>query len=392
MRDGAAGSRIMSSSNNEPGKTRLFFLDWLRVFAFGLLVFYHAGLIFVEWGYPIQNDTLSEGLKYPLLFINQWRLPLLFFISGAGIWFALGRKTSAEFLKERFTRLVLPLLFGIIIVIPPQVYFERLDQVTFTGSYVEFYPQFFNGIYPRGNFTWNHLWFLAYLIVFVMIALPFFLYVRGRKKQNAGNPSRPFSSATRISLVTPVFFLFLIEYFLRDSWPDTRNLVRDWYNFSFYFVFFIYGFVISSHPSLWDVIERGRWTACLSGIVSFCLIFFGWHGPGENFLETSPTGLVFFRLFKCLNILSWIFAFLGFAKHHLSFTNPTLQYSNRAVYPFYILHQSVLIAIGYYIIRLDTGIFVKYGIVVAGTFAITLIMYDLVVRRTRLTKVVFGLK
>jgi hypothetical protein len=70
------------------------------------------------------------------------------FISGAGIWFALGQKTSAEFLKERFTRLVLPLLFGIMIVIPQQVYFERLDQVTFTGSYVEFYPQFFNGVSP----------------------------------------------------------------------------------------------------------------------------------------------------------------------------------------------------------------------------------------------------
>jgi hypothetical protein len=109
---------LMVKTDLQSIKVRLYFLDWLRVLAFGLLVFYHSGLIFVDWGFHIRNNSVTDILKPPLLFLNQWRLPLLFFVSGAGTFFALGKRTGSVFVKERFVRLFIPLVFGILIIIP----------------------------------------------------------------------------------------------------------------------------------------------------------------------------------------------------------------------------------------------------------------------------------
>lgn len=372
-------------------KVRLYYLDWLRVLAFGLLVFYHAGLIFVDWGFHIQNKELTDALKPPLLFLNQWRLPLLFLVSGAGTFFALGRRSGVEFMKERFVRLFIPLVFGILFVIPPQVFFERLNQHAFSGSYIQFYPEFFNGIYPHGNFTWNHLWFIVYLLTFVILALPVFMFARNEDGKKIMN-SISLTLSKPLRLIVLVVPLLVIEFALRRHWPDTRNLVSDWYNFSFYFVIFLYGYFIASDEKLWPVIEQDRKIYLLLGILSFSIIFFGWHYPGQSFLEKISSGHLIFGFFKCLNILCWILCLLGYSKRYLNFSNTTLQYANKAVYPFYILHQTVLIVIGYYIIKLDSGIAIKYALCVTGTYLITMIFYEFIIRRMSVIKIFFGIK
>lgn len=366
-------------------KTRLYFLDWARVLAFSLLVFYHTGLIFVDWGFHIQNDQLSEWLKLPMLFLNQWRLPLLFFVSGAGIYFALGRRTAWVFTKERFLRIFIPLLFGMFVVIPPQLYFEWLHNEKFTGTYLDFYPYYFS------NITWNHLWFLTYLFVFSLLALPLFLYLRSER------------GAAIIKSIASLFVkgqylivfclpLFLIEITLRDQWPDNRNLVTDWYNFAFYFMVLIYGYFFAATKSLWSTIENSRRLYLGLGIISFSMIYFGWHQPEINFLEVSLAGHYMFDLFKCLNIVCWILCLLGYAKRYLSHDSPRLQYASKAVYPFYILHQTVLIALGFYVIQAGWNIATKYTIIVAGTFVITMLLYEVIIRRAKLIGVFFGVK
>ncbi|WP_276371633.1 acyltransferase family protein [Chryseolinea sp. H1M3-3] len=367
-------------------KRRLYFLDWLRVIAFGLLVFYHTGLMFVDWGFHIQNSSFSETLKLPMLFLNQWRLPLLFFVSGAGICFALGTRTAGIFAQERFKRIFLPLVFGIVVIIPPQVYFEWLHHQTFKGSYWQFYPLFFS------NITWNHLWFLAYLFVFTFIALPFFLYLRSKAGTSIVAPISTCLSKRFYLLSLFVIPLFLTELFLRPHWPDTRNLVSDWYNFLFYFLIFIYGFFFATAGSFWDMLEHRRSMYLLLGLFSFSMIYFGWHQPGKNFLETFVVGRYIFDFLKCVNILSWIFCSLGYARHYLAHNSARLQYANRAVYPFYILHQTVLIAIGFYVIRCEWSITAKYIIIVTGTFFFTMLLYEFLIRRVKLIGVFFGVK
>jgi glucans biosynthesis protein C len=366
-------------------KSRLYFLDWLRVIAFGLLVFYHTGLIFVDWGFHIQNDSFSAGLKLPMLFLNQWRLPLLFFVSGAGIYFALGKRTAGVFAKERLIRILVPLLFGIIVIIPPQVYFEWLHRKAFDGSYLEFYPLYFKHI------TWNHLWFLVYLFTFTFLGLPLFFYLKGVKGKSAITSVASFLSK-RTNVLVLVIPLLFIEIFLRDRWPDNRNLVTDWYNFTFYFALLMYGYFFAAADSLWKVLEKNRKKYFVFGILSFSMIYFGWHQPGTNFLEMSASGRFIFDFFKCLNILCWIFCLLGFARHYIIQSGAILQYANKAVYPFYILHQTVLIVIGFYVIQYDWSIAAKYITIVGGTFFFTLLIYELLIRKLRWVGVFFGIK
>lgn len=370
---------------------RLYFLDWVRVLAFGLLVFYHTGLVFVDWGFHIQNDVLTDSLKPFLLFLNQWRLPLLFLVSGAGTRFALGKRTSTTFLKERIIRLFIPLVFGILVVIPPQTYYERLSQHAFEGSYLQFYPHFFDGVYPTGNFTWNHLWFVVYLLTYSIFALPLFVFLRSKQGEKILSSLSNFL-AKGFWVLTLIIPLILTEVLLRSRWPDTRNLISDWYNFIFYLIIFIYGYFLASSQRLWTAIENHRRIYLALGIISFIMIYFGWHQAGESFLEPLPYGKVIFVFFKCLNILSWMLVALGYAKRYLNYNSQGLAYANKAVYPFYILHQTVLIVIGYYIIHLNLGLSIKYFLIVLATYLITMLIYEFIIRRISIIKVFFGVK
>lgn len=119
---------------------RRYDLDWLRVIVFGLLIIYHVGMFFVPWDFHLKNNVIYEWITFPMLFLNQWRLPILFVISGMGTWYALGKRNAWQFSGERIKRLLLPLVFGMIFIIPPQVYLERLAKGQFTGSYFDFWP------------------------------------------------------------------------------------------------------------------------------------------------------------------------------------------------------------------------------------------------------------
>ncbi|MBC7922843.1 MAG: acyltransferase family protein [Ferruginibacter sp.] len=363
---------------------RLYYLDWLRVLAFGLLIPYHAGLIFVDWGFHIQNERLTEDLKLPMLFVNQWRLPLLFFISGVGTRLALNRRPPGVYVRDRLRRLLIPLIAGILLVIPPQVYFERLNHGTDYQSYWSFYPHFFE----IGNFTWNHLWFVVYLLTYSLALVPLFLSLRQRGN-NLGKASFLTNNYGLLWLTLP---LLLTELLLRSAWPDTRNLVADWYNFTFYILCLIYGFYLSLHEQFWPRIEKNRGGYLAGGIIAFNVIYWGWHAPGEGFLETTTVGWLFFRFFKCLNIWCWLLCFIGFSRYYLQKGNSFLQYTNEAVYPFYILHQTVLIGIGYYIIQWPASIGLKYAAIVGGTFLGTVLLYEFMIRRFALFRLLFGLK
>ncbi|KXK28908.1 MAG: acyltransferase [Bacteroidetes bacterium OLB12] len=158
---------------------RRYSLDWLRVIAFSLLIFYHVGMFFVPWDFHIKNNTIYPDIRWPMLFLNQWRLPLLFVISGMSTWFALSKRSGLQFVGERTTRLLIPLLAGMILIVPPQVYFERLAKAQVTGGFLDYWPvHAFSGVYPEGNLSWHHLWFLPYLLIFSLLLLPVFLYLR----------------------------------------------------------------------------------------------------------------------------------------------------------------------------------------------------------------------
>ena len=136
-------------------------------------------MFFVPWGWHIKNNVIYEWFAVPMYFLNQWRIPILFVISGMGTYYALGKRSRKQFSRERLRRLGFPLLIGMLLIVPPQVYIERIAHAQFTGGYFDFWPsQAFTPVYPEGNLSWHHLWFLPYLLIFSLILVPIFYRLR----------------------------------------------------------------------------------------------------------------------------------------------------------------------------------------------------------------------
>lgn len=367
---------------------RRYDLDWLRVIVFGLLIFYHVGMFFIHWGWHIKNNVIYPDLWWSMAFINQWRLPVLFVISGMGTFYALSRRTPGQFAGERFLRLIIPLLVGIVLVVPPQVYFERIAHAQFAGGYFDFWPaKAFIGVYPEGNFSWHHLWFLPYLFLYSVILLPVFLYLR--KKPQAGIliwmrriAAKPFSL---FWLIVP---LYLWESLLEPFFPSTHALVNDWFNFVNYITLFLYGFLLISVKDIfWETVTKHRRKYLYAGIVGFSILLVRWLFLEDNIYVHFTEALV-----KVFNLWAWVLALFGYAARYLNKPGNLLKYANEAVYPFYILHQTITISIGFYIMNLELGFWPKFLILLAGTFVGSLLIYEFGIRRWRWIRPLFGMK
>lgn len=365
---------------------RRYDLDWLRVIVFGLLIFYHVGMFFVPWGWHIKNNVIYEWLRWPMLFLNQWRLPILFVISGMGTYYALSRRTLKQFTWERIKRLWIPLAFGMLIIVPPQVYFERLANAQFTGSYLEFFPkEAFIGVYPEGNLSWHHLWFLPYLLIYSLVLAPIFHRLKNR-------PSGFKTKIIRLlqhpwALYAFIVPLYLIEAFMEPFFPVTHALIDDWFNFTFSMVLFFYGFVLLLAGNVfWERLEKLRTKALFLGLFTFTAMLVIWQfedGYVVHFTEA---------LLKVTNLWSWILVLLGYGAKYLNRPSRTIAYCNRAVYPFYILHQTITVGLGFMIKDWHWDLLPKFTILTLGTFLLSWLLYDLIILRIPFLHPFFGLK
>lgn len=365
---------------------RRYDLDWVRISVFALLIFYHLGMFFVPWNWHVKNDKLYSWLQFPMIFVNQWRLPVLFVISGMGTRMALSKKNLGHFLKERTARLLIPLIFGMIIIVAPQVYIERVLNNEFSGSFLNFYPSYFNGIYPEGNFSWHHLWFLPYLFVYSVILSPIFILIRN-------NPNNKFITFIRKIAQTKfgMFFflipLLLVLFILKPFFPVTHNLIKDWFNFFYNLLFFFYGFVfIAMGEVFWNKIRHLKKNALILGIISYLILIILFFNKVSFLFSEEIISII-----EVLNTGSFIIAVLGYANKYLSKYGKRRAYLNQAVYPFYILHQTIIIIIVYFLNDVQINDFIKFVILLIGTFGGSWLIFELV-KRTKLTRIFFGIK
>jgi len=368
-------------------KVRRYDLDWLRVLVFGLLIFYHVGMFFVLWGWHIKNNVLYDWLQYPMIFVNQWRLAILFVISGMGTSYALAYRSGSVFRKERLKRLGIPLLVGMLIVVPPQVYIERLVEGNFTGSYLEyFFSDAFIGIYPSGNISWHHLWFLPYLLIFSLILSPIFIFLRNHPegrfmlwiKKMIAKPYGLFL------LIVPLYFT---EAFVEPFFPVTHALIDDWFTFTNFLILFFYGYLlICIKDVFWKKVDDLKSVAFGIGILSFSILLWIWQQEDSTIIHFTEA------FFKVLNFWSWIITIFGFGAKYLNRKSSVLKYCNEAVYPFYILHQTVTIVLAYFLMEKDWGLGVKFLLLSIGTFLVSWLLYEFLIRRVKFLKPLFGLK
>lgn len=358
-------------------------IDFLRVIAFDLLILYHVGMFFVPWGWHVKNNELTEGIIPLMIFLNQWRLPLLFVISGMGTSFALSSRSGGAYIGERSLRLLIPLVFGILVVIPPQVYFERLAQGISFDSFFDFYPHFFDGIYPSGNFSWHHLWFLPYLYFFSVAFAPVFLAIR-RSKGNWCEKTGKFLKKYPLAIFLAAIPLIIVEIAMRPHFPVTMAFWGDWYAMAKYALLFFYGFLfISIKDYFFEPVERIKFFTLISGMI-FILVLLGGQKFGLPREILAPV--------KILNMLCWILTLTGFASKYLNRPGRYIIYRNKTVYPFYILHQTITVAIGYFIAPIEWAIGFKFLVLTIVTFGGSFMIYELIISKIRPLRFVFGVK
>lgn len=361
-------------------------LDWLRVGAFTLLILFHTGMFFSTWGWHVKNPQTSPYFDYVMIFLHQWRIPLLFFISGAAVWFAMEKYGTRRFAWERVKRLLLPLVFGMIVLIPPQVYYERLTQGHEFASYLAFYGTVAElQPYPEGNFSWHHLWYLPYILTYSLLLLPLFALLkspRGRKLLARLDAAFQHGGALFFLLIPNLFS----DLVLRPFWPDNyNNLLGDWAQFSAMLIVFCWGFLLASSSAVWATLERNRFRLLAVAGLTTPVRYLFWYGN-----LGLPPGLEY--LIGPLQAGSCILAILAFGSRHLRFTCGFLKYANQAVYPFYILHQTITVAAGFYMISWNLPVPAKFALLVLITFGGCWILYEFPIRRLTPLRPLFGLK
>lgn len=372
-------------------QVRRYDLDWLRVIAILLLHLFHCAMPFIaEWDWHLKNKETSYLLLECNYFVSRWRMPILFFISGIGTVFVLNQKSVKYFIWQRTKRLLIPLLFGMLIIVPPQVYFERIYKGIKYSSYLDFYPSIFTAtVYPEGNLSWHHLWFIAYLFVYSLIAIPLILIFKSAKGKAFTNKIAAFCD--KFGMTGFGLILFMAS-FLSFWYPnETHAFVDDWAGFSRYFLFFIFGAFIGINPVFWKNLENNRRQNLKIAFFSTILInYIRWNNI-EPVWEISPSNLAWLFILT-LSAWFWVISFLGYAKKYLNFTNKFLQFSNQAIYPFYILHQTFIVIISYYIIQVQEDIINKYLFLTFVTFILSLGFYVFLIKPYKITRFLFGMK
>jgi hypothetical protein len=379
-------------------------VDWLRVLAVLVLFPFHAAQIFNEAPFYVKDVSTSLVIMGLSDFIYQWHMPLFMFLAGIGSYYALRFRSGKEYLLERLKRLLVPLIFGTLVLIPlvtyirmfgdpEKVWHSGFSQNAISGfdkGFLEYYPDFFNGIYPNGNFEWGHLWFLAYLFTFSLIALPVFLYLKSEKG------SWVIEFLKKVVQKQGGIFLFfipvaLIEVLLRHAYPNMQNLISDWANFLMFITVFIFGYIIASDNKFGEAIDRHWKTALTIGLfiaIALSILYAAKIHTGLNESADYILGMIL----RGVCIWFCLIGFLGFGKRFLHRGGRLINYAREAALPVYVLHLPIIVIVGFYLTRLDWSTLAKYLFITILSFAFTVLLYEIVVRRLNVMRLFLGLK
>lgn len=375
--------------------TRQAYLDWLRILAiFGVLIFHSAMPFGAELEWHIRNKETSNLFLEMILWLHLFRMPLLFFISGTVSYFMLQNRTGGGFIGLRVRRLLIPVILGILVIVPPQVYLERVTQ-GFKGNFWQFYSQMFTtGAYPKGNLSWHHLWFVVYLLIYDIVFAPLFVWIISARGAAFRSALQWLEKGKRVYLLTvPGIVLFAA---LARQYPETNDLVHDYCYFFYWLCFLLPGFICMVQPALMNSLENNRRTSFLVALLSIIAInYFRWNDrqPWDVLAnwEHDPRTYAYIAL-KAICAWGWVLTAIGYGKKYLDKPHPSLNYLNQAVYPFYILHQTIIVILAYYVVQTTDTIGAKYLFIVITTFIISMGIYHLLIKPYPVCRFLFGMK
>ena len=375
---------------------RLYFLDWVRILAFFVLIAYHVGMYYVSWGWHVKSPHAGSGPEPFMLLSSPWRLTLLFFVAGAASCFMLQKVQPGIFVRRRSLRLLLPLLFGMLVIVPPQPYLEVVEKLGYADGFHAFmrlYLSAYGGFCQDGCLvlpTWNHLWFVAYLWVYTVVLAACVGVLSSAQWQALGLRTAALLSGWKL-IVLPALFLGLVRILLADRFESTHALVDDWFNHATYLPTFVLGALVARSRRFWDDMQDQRWLALGLALAGWATIV-AWYAAPHH--EHSAQMMAFWQpVMRCVYTLcAWsaIVAACGFARRHLDRDGPARRYLTDAVFPVYIAHQTLIVVLahGFKPLNLAPGLEAVMLMVLtaSGSFG----LYELV-RRLPWARPLFGL-
>src|SRR5215470_216644 len=366
-------------------------LDWVRIGAFGLLILYHVGMFYVPWNWHIKSAHPVTALEPLMLALNPWRLALLFLVSGVATRFMLRKSAVGALLRSRSSRLLIPLAFGMLVIVPPQAYIQIVEALGYPSGFADFYLKhyftFGKAFCPNPCIilpTWNHLWFVAYLWVYTMALGLIVMAIPGAAAWIERRLAPLLSGAWLLvvpSLLFGIFRLTLLPHF-----PSTHALFGDWYNHALFASVFLLGFLLAHAASFWEAIERQRWIALALAVALF-VSWIALRRVSDGGMPLWLYGGFAYGFYQWLCIV----AVFGFARRWLYRDSAARRYLTDAIFPYYIVHQTAIILIAYALRGSGISAGIEAAIIIGGTAATCIATFE-IVRRIGWLRPLFGLK
>ncbi len=373
--------------------TRLHYIDWLRVLAILGVFLYHAVHPFDLTYWHVKNNELSLELTIAIIFFSLWGMQLFFLLAGAGSWLALRRRSSQQYVEERFKRLLIPYIVGVILFTPIMLYLEWYFN-TLTGSLQESFLEFILNRNAGFSPMWfgalgYHLWFLGFLFSFSILGLPIFLWMKGNTgKQVISGLAK--ISVYRGGILIIIVPLLLVQLIFRPLFP----LEHDWADFFYQFSFFLIGFILFADERIIKSIQRD-WVLFLTIALGSTIILLLMFELGDPFAwSTMPSTPEYYLVWILVTATTWCWiAFILFiGMRFLDFSNTWLQYWKEAILPFYLVHQPIILIIAFFVVQWNASILIKLPVVVLSSFIVSLSFFEFLIKRIELLHPFFGIK
>ncbi|MHA6287812.1 acyltransferase family protein [Maricaulis sp. CAU 1757] len=391
----SATPNATETSNPSAVFTRRHDLDWLRIIAFGLLILYHIGMFFVPWDWHVKSQAANEAPQYAMLMLNPWRLALLFFISGVAIRYLSDKLGAGKFAGDRTLRLLPVIIFGMLVVVMPQTWAQLRQSGAIEDSLLAFWPRYIVEWRIAGIEvpTWNHLWYVVYLWVYCLLLAPLFPALRWLGDGPVGRLFAVFDRpGVRVAalLVLPILPFIAYRLWLDPHFPTTHNLTSDWANHAHRLTILLIGFWIAKAERFWTAVDKAL-PAALAVIVTYGIAL-AWALPRpEAAWEGQDVLLWTLRIGRILYAWCAILALLALARRFLTGDGPVRRYLTVAIFPYYILHQTLIVVTGYWIAPMGLGAWTEFAILVAVTLAGCAVCFE-IARRVPGLRLVMGLK
>jgi peptidoglycan/LPS O-acetylase OafA/YrhL len=370
-------------------KARRYDIDWLRIAAVLLLIPFHTARVFnVGERFYAKNEQLSTALQRFIVFVGPWHMSLLFVLAGAASWFALGYRSGGRYAAERLKRLMAPFLFGLVVIIPPQAYFGMLTNTgadrSWWAQYSYFWTHWENPDNYVGWWTPGHLWFILFLFVYALLAVGLFVWMRrGGGHRIIGW----FAAACRIPgmvIVVPAVLLLAQQALVPMDDISGQSPVG-------FFLLFLIGFVMVADERVTAAVDRQWWWALALGVAAMVARAALWPGS-EDYPDPSWQDSVVNWLGYQVGLWMVIVGLMGLFHRYAQRKGRAYAYATEAAYPFYILHQTVIVLIAYGVVQWGVGIPLKFTLIAAASFALTVAVYEVAIRRWGFVRPLFGMK